>query len=95
MKLRVTDHALVRFLEVAGGIDVEAFRSHVERGLQRAHQAAAQMGVGEYLIRSNGLTFIVRRDGNICSVTSVLEARTSGYRAKLLNEDVRKDREPE
>ena len=59
---RVTDHALVRFLERAGGLDVKAMRLAIATSLDRAHTAAASIGGGDHQIVIDGLTFVVRGD---------------------------------
>ena len=56
----VSDHALIRFMERAGGLDLAALRSHITVSLARAVEAAAQIGVADYTIRANGLTYVVR-----------------------------------
>lgn len=59
--IRVSDHALLRFLERHVGIDIEGLRTDLESSLARAHGAAVSIGVTEYAIRSEGSTWIVRR----------------------------------
>lgn len=58
--LRVSDHALIRFIERAGGFDVEGLRAAVEASLNRAAFAAARIGAEDYTIRADGLTYRVR-----------------------------------
>lgn len=69
--LGVSDHALLRFLERGAALEIEALRERLAASLERAHAAAASIGAGDYLIRSNGLLFVVRGD----TVTTVLEDR--------------------
>lgn len=59
---RVSDHALVRFLERAGGLDLEDLRSRLEASLARAHTAARSLGDNDYLIKADGMVFVVRGD---------------------------------
>lgn len=59
-QIRVSDHALVRFLQRAGGFDVDAVRSAIEQSLERAALAAISIGEDDYTIRADGLTYIVR-----------------------------------
>lgn len=59
-KLRVSDHALVRLLERAGGFDVDEFRANVAASLERAADAAEQIDESEYTITSNGIRYVVR-----------------------------------
>lgn len=58
--LHVSDHALLRFLERAGGIDVESLRRAVAASIARAAHAAEQIGGGDYRIISGGVTYVVR-----------------------------------
>ncbi len=58
--LRVSDHALVRFLARAGGLDVEGVREYLEQSLLRAHDAASKIGLAEYSIKADGLEWHVR-----------------------------------
>lgn len=59
MRLRVTDHALVRFLSRAGGLDVDALRPQLARSLERAARAADSLGASEYRIQADGLEYRV------------------------------------
>lgn len=56
----VTDHALLRFLERAGGLDVEGVRRAIADGLGRAHGAARAIGAENFLIKVDGLVFVLR-----------------------------------
>ena len=69
-KPRITDHALIRFLERAGNIDVEALRAQLEDGLVRAHTAARSISESDYLINVDGMVVVVRGE----CVTTVLDA---------------------
>lgn len=66
--IRVSDNALLRFLEHAAGLDVEQLRDELQASFARAHGAAMTLGVSDYAIRSGGNTFIVRRQ----TVTTVI-----------------------
>lgn len=67
MSIRISDHALLRFLERAGPFDIEGLRAQMEAGLERAGAAAATIGGGDYLIVVDGMRFIVR-DGTVVTV---------------------------
>ena len=67
MIMRVSDHALVRFLDNAGGIDVELLRARLEASLERAGAVADRIGVGDYVIHADGLNYHVR-DGTVVTV---------------------------
>lgn len=64
----VSDHALIRFLEGVGGMDVEAVRLSMQLGLSRAAAIARSMGDGDFVIKLNGHQYVVRND----IVTTVL-----------------------
>lgn len=68
----ISDHALIRLLERAGGYDMETLRARMERALSRAHAAARSISDSDYLIRVDGHTFVVRGD----TVTTVLDDNT-------------------
>jgi hypothetical protein len=58
----VTDHALLRFLERAGGLDVEGVRRAIADGLGRAHAAARAIGAESYQIRADGFVWVMAGD---------------------------------
>lgn len=60
--VRVSDHALLRFLERAGGCDLERLRCQLEESLKRAVSAASDIGGGNFSVRADGLTYIVRNN---------------------------------
>jgi hypothetical protein len=78
--LGVSDHALLRFLERAGGLDVAGLRLALEDSLARAHGAARSVAACDYLIRADGLLYVVRGD----TVTTVLEDGEEHNRAAHL-----------
>lgn len=77
---RVSDHALLRFLERAGGLAVEQLRQTLESSLDRAGRAAAQIEASEYLVVVDELTFVVRSG----TVTTILPEGSPGSRARAL-----------
>ncbi|WP_432769787.1 hypothetical protein [Sphingopyxis sp.] len=77
---RVSDHALLRFLERAGGLAVEQLRHALEASLDRAGSAAAEIGASEYLIVVDDLTFVVRGG----TVTTILHDGSPAMRARAL-----------
>lgn len=58
--LRVSDHALVRFLDRAGVTGVEAVRVSLAASLERAALTADALDRTEYTVRADGLTYVVR-----------------------------------
>ncbi len=63
----VSDHALVRFLARAGGLDVEGVRAHLAASLQRAARAAMSLDCSDYVIRADGLVYIVA-EGRVVTI---------------------------
>jgi hypothetical protein len=74
-ELSISDHALIRFLERAGGLDLPALRGLMSHSLSRAAAAAAQVGVSAYTIRADGLTYVVRNG----TVVTILGAHAVVY----------------
>jgi hypothetical protein len=62
MKPRISDHALLRFIERAGGHDIERLRQTLQNSLSRAGLAAASVGEATYQIKADGLRYIVKND---------------------------------
>lgn len=58
----VTDHALLRFLERAGGLDVEGVRHAIADALARAHGAARGIGAENFQIRAEGFVWVMHGD---------------------------------
>ncbi|RJF70893.1 hypothetical protein [Rhodopseudomonas palustris] len=58
--LDISDHALLRLLERAGGLDVAALRTAIRASLQRATDAADALGQSDYHVVADGLTYVVR-----------------------------------
>ncbi len=65
--IRVTDHALVRFLERAGGLDVDALRAVLAASLERAATAAASIGARRCTVIVDGLRYVIE-DGHLVTV---------------------------
>lgn len=66
--VHVSNHALFRWLERTGVVDIEALRGMLESALERAVVANMAMGQGECLVLSGGLVYVVR-DGVVVTVT--------------------------
>ena len=77
--LRVSDHALLRFLERAGGLDVEALRAQLAGSLARADDVARRVDKRHYRILADGVIYVVRD----CVVVTVLPLRP---RTKILGD---------
>ncbi len=75
----VSDHALIRFLERVGGMDIESVRLSIAVGLARAAAAARAMGNVDYVIKMDGHIYVVRND----IVTTVLAPEDDDGRKTL------------
>lgn len=65
--IAITDHALVRWLEWEGFVDVAQLRRIIGGSLQRAVNAAAEIHVDNYSIIADGLVYLVR-DGTLVTI---------------------------
>lgn len=66
--VHVSNHALFRWLERSGVIEVELLRTSLSMALDRAYQAGAAMHQGEFLILAGGMVFVIR-DGTVVTCT--------------------------
>jgi hypothetical protein len=64
--VHITDHALVRFLERAGGHEIDAIREALAESLRRAASAARDLGSSDYEVLADGLRYVIKRN---CLVT--------------------------
>lgn len=76
--LRVCDHALLRFIERVGGLDVEGLRRHLAQSLGRAAGAAEQLGQREMTVAADGFHYVVVKG----VVITVLDATMKPKRIK-------------
>lgn len=83
----VSDHALLRFLQRTGTMDVEGLRASLGQSLARAHTAARRVSLADYLIKVDGLIFVVRGE----AVTTVLEDTSPYAVAMALGNAPRRD----
>lgn len=81
-RIGVSDHALLRFLERGGGLCIEELRQRLNASLDRAHAAARTVSSGDYLIKADGLIYVVRGD----TVTTVLDDKEPIGRAATLDQ---------
>lgn len=68
--LKVTDHALVRFLDRSGAAEIEALRLTLAHSLERARLGAQRAGIADYVIVADGMRYVVKDD----VLVTVLEA---------------------
>lgn len=85
-RVRVSDHALLRFLERVGGVDIAAIRASIAQATDRAAQ------LGAYKVVIDGYRYVLREDEHGPVVVTVekpdtVPIRRSGRR--------RQDREEE
>ena len=64
--IRITDHAILRYLERVGGFDIARLRDEIGA---RIH---AKRTAGENYVLIDGVTFVVRDDDGLAVVTTVL-----------------------
>jgi hypothetical protein len=57
--LKVSDHALVRFLERAGGFELAPLRGAIQASLNRAVAVADDVGSGSFTVKADGLLYII------------------------------------
>jgi hypothetical protein len=65
--IRVSDHALVRFLERSGAAEVEPLKLAIAASLDRARRAAAELGRDSFVVIADGLRYVVQ-DGVLVTV---------------------------
>lgn len=66
-RITMSQHAMLRWLERAAGMDIGRLQLQIEASLAKAHAAAESIGGGNYLIVSGGLVYAVR-DGVVVTV---------------------------
>lgn len=71
---RVSDHALVRFLERACGFELGPLRTAIQASLNRAVQAAGEIGSNEFTVSADGLLYVVRNG----TLVTILDDRDVG-----------------
>lgn len=67
-KVRVTDHALIRFLERAGGFQIEKLRREIEK---KVYRSAPEGATG---IKVDGVNFVIVSDGQERVITTVMDS---------------------
>ena len=73
---RVSDHAVLRFLEREGGLDVEAVRRAMAASIARAVAVADKLDGASYKVVTTGVTFVV--EGGV--VVTVVPNRSGRHR---------------
>lgn len=80
MAFGVSDKALLRFLELAADLDIAGLRNSLNASIARAHTDARTVSKSDYLIKADGLIYVVRGD----AVTTVTEDKEPIGRAAVL-----------
>lgn len=75
-KVRVTDHALIRFLERAGGFEIEKLRRAIEK---KVYRSAPEGATG---IKVDGVNFVIVSDGPERVVTTILDSDWANHGPK-------------
>ena len=65
--IRVTDHALIRFLERSGAMQFDTLRAAIAASLERAAAAAELLGSTDCVIVADGLKYVIE-DGILVTV---------------------------
>lgn len=65
--IEVSNHALLRWLERTGAMDIEQMRAWLAASLDRAASAAARIEATRYLIVADGMVYVVE-DGTVITV---------------------------
>lgn len=73
--IHVTDHALVRFLERSGALDVEALRGLIAASLERGRRTAERAGIADYAILADGLTYVIEGGALVTVLTGEMRKR--------------------
>jgi hypothetical protein len=76
--VHVCDHALLRFIERVGGLDVEAMRRHLSESLDRAVVAAEAIGCREIVVVADDNKYVIVKG----RVITVLAATMKSKRVK-------------
>ncbi|MBW7968155.1 hypothetical protein [Bradyrhizobium sp. BR 10289] len=79
--LRVCDHALLRFIERVGGLDVEGLRRHLAESLNRAAGAAEQLGQRDMTIAADGFHYVVVKGVVVTVLTPAMKPKRIRPRA--------------
>lgn len=76
--VRVSDRALVRFLERACGLDATALRTSIEGSLNRASTQAAKIKTADFEIVADGLRYVVKNNVvvNVVAVDGAVRRKT-------------------
>lgn len=60
VEIGVSDHALVRWLDRTGALDVEQLRGRLASSLQRGCDAADRLDASEFVVLADGLVYVIK-----------------------------------
>jgi hypothetical protein len=78
IKLHVTDHAVLRFLERVHGLELEKLRAELCAKAERAMTAAQSIGGGQYTVLVEGVKFRCVNNHIVTVVTGTAADVSSG-----------------
>lgn len=83
MTLRVSDHAVLRYLERVGGFEIDRLRAEIARRVS-AEGPGMRGLTGERCVLIEGMVYVIREDGQGPIVTTMIRsAATASGRARL------------
>ncbi len=74
--IRVTDRAVVSFLERSGALDIDQIRTMMAGAIERSREACQRAGHSDYAVIADGLRYVVRNG----ELVTVLNAAGHGRR---------------
>lgn len=80
--IHITDHALVRWLERTGAVEIEPLRIALAQSLNRAIAAAETIGAEQFLILADGMVYVIRDH----ALVTVIPEDNRHLRARLLSQ---------
>ena len=59
--IRVTDRAVVKFLERTGALDIDQIRRMMAGAIERSREACERAGRSDYVVIADGLRYVVEK----------------------------------
>lgn len=73
--IRVSDHALIRFIERSGAGNLQQLRDTIAASLERGRRTAERAGIARYSISADGLTYVIEDDVLVTVLTGEMRQR--------------------
>lgn len=70
--IRVTDRAVVTFLERSGALDIALVRAMMASAIERSREACQRAGRSDYVVVADGLRYVVK-NGELVTVLRAAE----------------------